>query len=162
MVVNGADPFVTENRATLEDYVARPKSTGVLVLEVRSWPSNTRLYKAIAEHGLSIDCSTPSPGEVLKWMRTWASEEHQATLEPAAAERLLEMFGPQMGRLDQEIAKLALMAASPAMDGSSSPSQLHVGQSAELGRAPITRELVMANVGGWQVRETWGHDSGGH
>ena len=33
--------LVTRYRGELEDYVARPKSTGVLVLEVASWPANT-------------------------------------------------------------------------------------------------------------------------
>jgi DNA polymerase-3 subunit delta len=136
VVVNDADPFVTKNRATLESYVANPKPTGVLVLEVRTWPANTKLYKAVADKGLSIDCGTPSSSEVMKWMRTWAEKEHQAKFETGAAERLVEIIGPQMGRLDQEIAKLALLAGPP-------PS------------AVITLELVTANVGGWQVREIW-------
>jgi DNA polymerase III subunit delta len=110
VVVNDADPFVTKNRATLEGYVANPKPTGVLVLEVKTWPSNTKLYKAVAEKGLSIDCGTPAAGEIMKWMRTWAEKEHRAKFDTGAAERLVEIIGPQMGRLDQEIAKLALLA----------------------------------------------------
>jgi DNA polymerase-3 subunit delta len=133
VVVNDADPFVTKNRATLEAYVANPKPTGILVLEVKTLPSNTKLYKAVAEKGLPIDCGTPSPGEVLKWMRIWAEKEHRAKFATGAAERLFEIIGPQMGRIDQEIAKLALLA----------------------GEAAITLELVTANVGGWQVREIW-------
>src|SRR5262245_44846283 len=52
VVVEEADDFVSQNRPALEDYVARPRSGGVLVLAVRSWPSNTRLFKALAESGL--------------------------------------------------------------------------------------------------------------
>jgi DNA polymerase-3 subunit delta len=140
VVVNDADPFVTDNRPALEAYVANPKTTGVLVLEVTRWPSNTKLYKAVAEKGLSIDCNAPSPGEMMKWMKARAEAEHNASLEPPAAERLLEIVGPQMGRIDQELAKLALMSGAPASRG---------------GKAKITAEHVLANVGGWQVREIW-------
>ena len=113
VVLNDADPFVTDNRATLEDYVANPKPTGVLVLEVKTWPASTKLYKAVAASGLSVDCSTPTEAKIKRWMLAWAKEQHQATFEPDAAERLLEIIGPQMGRLDQEIAKLALLAGGP-------------------------------------------------
>jgi DNA polymerase-3 subunit delta len=133
VVVNDADPFVTDYRPMLEDYVANPKPTGVLVLEVKTWKTTTKLYKAVADKGLPIDCGTPAPGEVLKWMRTWAEKKHRATFAAGAAERLLEILGPQMGRLDQEIAKL-----------------VHLGSE-----ATITSDLVDNNVGGWQVRQIW-------
>ena len=47
-VVEQGDDFVTRYRTQLEDYVARPSRSGVLVLELDSLPSNTRLYKSIA------------------------------------------------------------------------------------------------------------------
>src|SRR5215831_14225627 len=47
VVVENADPFVTRYRAALEKYVARPAPHGVLVLDVKSWPANTRLAKAV-------------------------------------------------------------------------------------------------------------------
>src|SRR4051812_14816620 len=42
VVIETADAFVTEFRGTLEKYVAQPSKSGVLVLEVKSWPSNTK------------------------------------------------------------------------------------------------------------------------
>jgi DNA polymerase-3 subunit delta len=150
VVVNDADPFVSDNRPALEDYVAAPKPTGVLVLEVKTWQSNTKLYKAVAEKGLSIECKSPKPDEIARWMRTRAETEHGAKLEPAAAERLLEIVGSAMGRLDQEIAKLALLAGPmpDALTPHHSPLTTHQDRS-------ITKDLVDANVGGWQVRQIW-------
>ena len=58
-VVEEADQFVSRYRAELEDYVARPSPSGVLVLELDSLPSNTRLYKSIAAEGLLVDCGAP-------------------------------------------------------------------------------------------------------
>src|SRR5262249_57399084 len=45
VVVENADPFITRYRPSLEKYVGHLPATGVLVLDVKSWPSNTRLYK---------------------------------------------------------------------------------------------------------------------
>jgi len=50
-LVTEADDFVSKHRHALEDYADRPSQTGVLVLEVKTWPSNTKLYKKVAETG---------------------------------------------------------------------------------------------------------------
>jgi DNA polymerase-3 subunit delta len=63
VVVEGADEFVTRYREALEDYVAAPSRGGVLLLDVKAWPSNTRLYKAIAASvWRSIATRRPAPG----------------------------------------------------------------------------------------------------
>ena len=60
VVVEEADEFVTRYRGQLEDYVARPAEKAVLVLEVKTWPSNTRLYKAVDAGGLMVACEAPA------------------------------------------------------------------------------------------------------
>ena len=59
VVVDHADGFVKENRERLEDYQASG-GTGLLVLIVDSWASNTRLYKAINKSGMQIKCDPPT------------------------------------------------------------------------------------------------------
>src|SRR5207244_4719267 len=59
VVVQNADEFVSTHREPLERYVQKPHRTGVLVLVVQSWPSNTRLAKMVAASGLAIDCKSP-------------------------------------------------------------------------------------------------------
>ncbi|NQT39409.1 MAG: DNA polymerase III subunit delta [Planctomycetes bacterium] len=134
VLVEDADDFVSRNRPTLEDYVAAPCSSGVLVLEVRSWPSNTRLYKAVAGDGLTVDCNAPPAARLGRWLGSWARQRHNTTLDPAAVEMLLEMVGPELGLLDQELAKLAL--------------------TAEKGQA-VGVEQVGKMVGGWRAKTTW-------
>ena len=65
VVDGGRRAFVSRDlsRRQLEDYVARPGRSGILVLDVKSWPSNTRLYKAVDAQGLAVDCSAPTGGE---------------------------------------------------------------------------------------------------
>jgi DNA polymerase-3 subunit delta len=106
VVVEGADPFVTQHRAALEKYVAAPAPRGVLVLEVNAWPSNTRLAKLLGEDG-SIVCKAPQNNRLPEWCVTRAAAPYQKDLASAAARLLVDLVGAEMGQLDQELAKLA-------------------------------------------------------
>jgi DNA polymerase-3 subunit delta len=132
VIVDDADKFVTNNRERLEDYAAKPAS-GVLVLDVGTWQSNTRLYKAVAALGGNIHCSAPGEAALLKWLIAWAKERYQAKLPNDAAEMLVDLVGDELGLLDQELAKLASAA----------------------GTGPITCELVQQFVGSWRTKTGW-------
>ncbi|MCP4509892.1 MAG: DNA polymerase III subunit delta, partial [Fuerstiella sp.] len=41
VIIDDADDFVSQNRASLEKYVAHPSKTSLLILDVKSWPRNT-------------------------------------------------------------------------------------------------------------------------
>ncbi len=134
VVIDDADTFVSEHRAALEDYVAKPKSSGILVLEVSAWPKTTRLYKALDAGGLQIDCKAPDARGLVKWLVAWCSKKHGAKLDSGAAEALVESVGPEMGLLDQELAKLAVLIPQ--------------GQA-------IGENLVQELVGGWRAKTAW-------
>jgi DNA polymerase-3 subunit delta len=134
VVVEEADPLVSRYRPELEEYVARPKSTGLLVLQVKSWPANTRLYKAVASQGLQVDCSPPAPARLTRWLTAWARKVHGVQLTASAADLLVEMIGPELGLLDQELAKLAL-TTDP--------------------RQKITAQAIHRSVGSWRAKTTW-------
>jgi DNA polymerase-3 subunit delta len=143
VVVEEADKFVSKHREELEDYCQKPRPASVLILNVESWPANTRLFKKLADNGLQINCNLPGnrfgdPDEdtVLNWLGARAKAKYQAALAAGAGELLLEIVGPQLGRLDQELAKLALLAGT------------------EIQRK-ITRELVEQSVGGWRAKTAW-------
>lgn len=133
-VVEDADSFVTNYRAELEDYAASPTKNAVLVLEVDSWPSNTRLAKAVAASGLAVDCSTPKEPQTKRWLIDRAKSLYNIHFEAAAADALFELLPPEPGLLAQELDKLA-----PIVDES---------------RA-INAKLVRENVGGWRTRVVW-------
>ncbi len=134
VVVRDADDFVSRYREPLEKYVQRPRSTGVLLLEVRSWPKNTRLAKQVAQHGLTIDCSAPPPAKLRRWLTTRAKQHHQCKMTDEAAEFLLEVVGPEPGVLDQELAKLATAAGT---------------------QGPIDLALAESLVAGGRARTAW-------
>ena len=133
VIVEEADPFVSEYRGELEEYVASPRR-GVLVLEVKTWPANTRLAKAVAASGLAIRCDSPNERQIKSWIVQRAKAEHGVRLESAAVDALVELVPLELGILVQEVTKLALLAGD--------------------GRT-IDVELVRNNVGGWRTRATW-------
>jgi DNA polymerase-3 subunit delta len=134
VVVEDADGFVSQYRGELEDCVAKPAHDAVLVLEVKTWPSNTRLAKAVAEAGLAIECAPPKERQLKAWLVQRAKTVHQVRLDAAAADALCELVPPELGLLVQEVAKLALMVGDDRT---------------------ISVQLVRDNVGGWRARTTW-------
>jgi DNA polymerase-3 subunit delta len=148
VIVEEADAFVSEYRAELEDLVAsrsrEPSETrsasarrtygSVLILDVKTWPSNTRLAKAVAGIGLAIKCEAPNERQIKTWLTQRAKSVHNVRLESAAAEALLELVPPELGILVQEIAKLELIVGADRV---------------------IDEKLVQENVGGWRTRQVW-------
>jgi DNA polymerase-3 subunit delta len=118
----------------LEDYVQRPSRTAVLVLVLDSFPSNTRLYKAVAAAGWLIDCAVPTGPRLTKWIADWAAQTHKLKLAGAAAELLVEIVGSELGLIDQELAKLALVAGVDRK---------------------VSAEMVTQMSGGWRAKTTW-------
>lgn len=134
VVVDDADGFVSKHRSELEDYVQHPQQSNVLALSVSSWPSNTRLAKAVASTGLAIECKAPGEAQTPRWLTSWAKSSHQLTLPAECAEAMVEAIGPELGLLDQELAKLAGV----------------VGPGGK-----VTLELVDEYVAGWRVKTAW-------
>jgi DNA polymerase-3 subunit delta len=143
VILERADAFVSANRQRLEDYVAKPSRSGVLILEVDEWPANTRLYKAVDQSGLQIDCRPPQKqgkakgideGAIVKWIVEWGKSQHALALGRDAAQHLLDLTGPSFGLLDQGLAKLALLVPH--------------GTKA-------TPEHVQEFIGGWRTKTTW-------
>lgn len=144
VVLGDAENLISEHRSQLEAYVATPSRTSILVLDTASWPSNTRLFKAVAEKGLAIECGPPQrpvgtrsvvdEKRILQWLRKRSADVHRATLTPQAAQQLVEIAGHDMGLLDQHLAKLAVL--------------IDPGDK-------VTPELVTEAVGGWRTKSSW-------
>ena len=144
VVISDGDEFVKQNRAQLEQYAASPSNSGVLVLDLKSLASNTRLYKTLAKSGLIVECRPPQQkrgkgasiddGRLCEWLRDWGKTTHSVEIKRGADEELLQLVGPELGLLDQELAKLALFCDS---------------------QAAVTVELVQQVVGGWRAKTTW-------
>ena len=134
VIVDEADPFVTAHRKELETYAEHPAASGVLVLNVKTWPGNTRLAKLVDKAGLAIECKGPHDRQLRPWLVQIAKVRYHATLEPGAAELLVELAGPEVGLLVAELEKLSV----------------YVGT-----RGKIHREDVARLVGAGRIETVW-------
>ncbi len=132
VLIEQADPFVTANRSQLEKYVAAEGNRGVLLLDVKSWPGNTKLAKATT--ATTIVAKAPERAKMRSWCQARAKSAYDSELANDAAEWLIELVGGGLGQIDQELAKLATFAGA--------------GKK-------ITRELVEKMVGRTRQAETF-------
>jgi DNA polymerase-3 subunit delta len=56
----------------------------------------------------SIACKTPATAQLPDWCVRWCAGQHRKQLAAAAARFLVDLVGPEMGLLDQELNKLAV------------------------------------------------------
>lgn len=110
VLVEDADTFVSNERKKLEKYLSNPAPTGVLVLSVKTWPSNTTLAKQLTAS--LITCNPLKNQALPQWSQKWCSGQYHKNLAPDAAQLLVELTGPDMGLLDQEIKKLSIFVGN--------------------------------------------------
>lgn len=116
VVVGNGDEFISRFREQLEAYCEHPADSATLVLRVNSLPKNQRIAKIIAKTGQIIECAPPSDREIVPWILGRAKSEHKLTVTPQAAEVLKDLIGDDLGRLDNELAKLALQVEGGKAD----------------------------------------------
>jgi DNA polymerase-3 subunit delta len=110
VLVKEADKFISENRELLEKYFDAPSPTGILVLTVNTWQSNTKLAKKLPKVGKLISITQPKPWQLPGRLAQYAADAHDKKLNRQAAELLIELTGDNLFRLYGEIDKLALFA----------------------------------------------------
>jgi DNA polymerase III subunit delta len=140
VLVRDADDFVKRHRERLEDLVVTDTNRSVpLVLTVLAWPANTRLFKQIDKSGWQIACDLPQTGRgwsgstdfarVGKWLAKRAAIEYQFRLDPDAGRLLIELCDEDLGRADQELARIAVSVAE---------------------NETVDRQKLQSMVGGWR------------
>lgn len=134
VVVDEAEEFVSENRPALEKYAAGPAKKSLLVLDVKSMPKSTRLYKAILKTGLIVECTELKGAALTRWIQDAAESQHEKKIGKQAVQLMVELVGSNLGLLGQELSKLAS----------------YVGDLPE-----IDVEAVRRLVGGWKAETTW-------
>jgi DNA polymerase-3 subunit delta len=108
VAVREADDFVSKNRPLLEGYFDAPSPSGVLVLCVETWPSNTRLAKKLISVGELISVEPPKPWEMSAALIQYATQRHTKKLDKGASDLLVELTGDDWGRICNEVDKLAV------------------------------------------------------
>lgn len=111
VVVDDADKLVVaENRPMFERYCEGPPESATLVLRTSTWrPGN--LDKAIKKIGVILKCDPKSDHDAASWVMDTARDRHKVEIGFESAAGLVERIGPDLGRLDSELGKLAAHAA---------------------------------------------------
>ena len=144
VIVDNADEFVKKYREKLEDVAQDKNLVGTLFLVVEGWPATTRLYKIVDKQGLQVECGIPQikrgkgasvdAGKLNSWVIDYAKNVHQVLLNLPAAKLLCEFTDSDIGRIDSELAKLALYVKP--------------GEG-------VTVAEVKQYVGGWRTQTMW-------
>jgi DNA polymerase-3 subunit delta len=108
IVMRNGDEFISRFREQIEQYLENPSSSATLVMRVKSLPGNQRVGKLIAKVGVVEKCEPPKPFELPAWIVQRGKSVHRVTISMDAAKVLAERIGADLGRLDNEIAKLAI------------------------------------------------------
>ncbi len=110
VVIREADAFISASREPLERYFDSPAPSATLVLECRTFPKTTRLYKAVARAGgVLVECKKLSQRDAVDFVFNQARSLGKR-IEPAAANKLAELIGAEAGALASEVEKLAMYA----------------------------------------------------
>lgn len=151
VVVRDADDFISKFRGQLEDYCSSPSDSATLIFRVQSMPKNVRIYKAILKTGQIEECEPPK--DLRKWIVDHALATHRVQIAPNAATQLADLIGADLGRLDTELAKLALAA-----DGKIIQTQ-HIGQAVAFQREQKMWDMTNALAAGnsTEALRRWRH-----
>jgi len=110
VLVKNADDFISNNRSLLEKYFDNPCPTGILIVTVSSWPSQTKLAKKLSKVGKLISVAAPKPWQLPRRLIDYARDAHSKKLSEDTAALLVELVGDELTRLYGEIDKLAIFA----------------------------------------------------
>lgn len=140
VVLENAEAFMgaEDRRRAMERYAENPCSEATLLMRCASGWRPGNFDKLVAKVGAVIKCDSPTPMEAVKWCAARSLRRHQAEMEPAAAELLVEKLGPDLGRLDAELGKLAAAAARPGA-----------------GATKVTRAIVQEFTGLSREEQAW-------
>ncbi len=134
VVIENADKLLNEStRPLMQRYAEAPSEGATLVLRASTWRKGN-LDKAVEKVGVITPCDQASEAMAQRWCVRRCDKQHNASITPQVAAMLVERTGPDLGRIDTELGKLAL-AAGPG------------GQ--------ITGEIVSELVGRTREEEVW-------
>jgi len=145
VVLSGADDFVSDNRGLLEKYFESPASSGVLILAVSNWASNTRLAKALPKVGQLIEVGELKSRELVSYIIDYAKQQGK-NLSVNASQMLIELSGDEPGILRCEIDKLAAYVDSAKNITEKDISEL-VGRNRIFGAFEVIDSMMAGDTG---------------
>ncbi len=111
VVADNADQLIKgDARPLIERYAESPAASATLVLRCETWHKGNLDKLIESAGGEIIRCEDLPPQQALAWATARAAEAHGVKLAPDAGRLLIERVGGDLGRIDSELAKLAVEA----------------------------------------------------
>ncbi len=115
VVIRDADKFITTHREGLERLLPQIPPTAALLLDCRSFPKSTRLYRAAEQVGVELaECRPLYESQAAPFARECA-RAHGKDFERNAPERLVALVGVERGAIASEVEKLACFVGERRM-----------------------------------------------
>jgi DNA polymerase III delta subunit len=143
VIVDQAEQFMQgdDRRRAMERYAESPMQDATLILRSGGWRPGT-FDKLVAAVGMILKCEAPGAAEAVRWAVARSQKRHGVELSAAGAQALVDRVGPDLGRLDSELGKLAVGAL--AMGGPTGDAKV-----------VITPELVKEFTGLSREEQAW-------
>ena len=139
-------PAGASNREILERYFDNPSPTGILVMTVSKWPSNTRLAKKLPGIGTFVEVKSPKGQDLTNRLIDYAREAHSKTLDYRTAGLLIELAGDNLTRLYTEIDKFATYAATEKAITTAHVESL-IGRNREFDAFEVIESCLQRKIG---------------
>ncbi|OED36214.1 DNA polymerase III subunit delta, partial [Flavobacteriaceae bacterium (ex Bugula neritina AB1)] len=94
----------------LVDYVENPQLSTILVIcyKYKKIDKRKKLYKAVAKNGVIFESKKLYENQVADWIRRVLGGSNYS-IEPKAAQMLVEFLGTELGKINNELEKLKLI-----------------------------------------------------
>jgi DNA polymerase-3 subunit delta len=150
VVVDNAEQFMQgdDRRRAMERYAESPMQDATLILRSAGWRPGT-FDKLVAVVGVILKCEAPGASEAVRWAIARCQKRHGVELSAAGAQALVERVGPDLGRLDSELGKLAVGALAAAQVSE------ETGTAGNTALMVITPELVKEFTGLSREEQAW-------
>lgn len=153
VIVDNAAAFVKEDRRPIvERYVQATSDSATLVLRAPKWYKGKLDDMIVTAPGIIVDCGAVSEDRAVRWAMNRAIKRHNADLSEDAALALVDLLGPELGRIDAELGKLA--AAASAGIGTADHAKTPPGTASQP-RPAITKATIAALVGKSREETSW-------
>lgn len=108
IVVGNADGLSEKGREALLEYMSDPSPTTRLLLLFYKLDRRSRLFREAQKRGWIRPCARLPDGKLAGWLMEKAMADYGKDLSMAAARSLVELAGPDMNTLVNEIEKISL------------------------------------------------------
>lgn len=151
LILNNAEKISKAESEKLEQIMASPSSSSILILSYTALAANTRLYKIAEKHGALLEIPEEKSWEKEKNALEWLLHEAAAQnikIESKAAQLLVKQIGPDYALLAQELEKLVCYTYSKQLislkDVEDISVRVHSETAWQLGEALFLRDSPSA------------------